>query len=181
VVVPPTGSNVLLFTNAVDSTLLSILDTDDRSFRVVDVKAPVQALFSTSDGRHAVALLTPPMDSTKLGAFSLVPIRDDLPAKLQGTDAPTLGVSVADDHAIVTTRDTGRQLYEAFLAEFPGLRVDAVELPSAPTASGLVPDADVAFVAQEHPEGRITFIGVDTGTTHTLTGFELGVKVVEGD
>jgi hypothetical protein len=181
VVVPPTGSNVLLFTNAVESTLLSILDTDDETFRVVDVKAPVRALFPTDNARHAVALLTPPMDSTKLGAFSLVPIRDDLPAKLQGTDAPTLGVSVANDNAIITTRDDERQLYEAFLAEFPGLRVDAVELASAPTASGMVPDAGVAFVAQHHPEGRITFIGLEAGTTHTLTGFELGVKVVDGD
>lgn len=180
VVVPRTGSNVLLFTNAVSRTWLSILDTDTGTFREVDVKAPIRALFATPDARHAVALLTPPMDSTKLGAFSLVPIRDDLPAKLQGTDAPTLGVSVIDDSAIITTRDSNRQLYEAFLAEFPGLRVDAVELPSAPTASGMVPDAGVAFVAQEHPEGRITFIDLDDGATHTLTGFELGVKVVEG-
>lgn len=181
VVVPPTGSKVLLFTNAIESTLLSILDTENGEFRHVDVKAPIRALFATPNARHAVALLTPPADSTRLGAFSLIPVRDDLPAKLQGTDAPTLGVSVINGNAIITTRDTDQAIYEAYLAEFPGLRVDGVELPSAPTASGMVPDAGVAFVSQEHPEGRITFVELESASTHTLTGFELGVKVVDGD
>jgi hypothetical protein len=32
-------------------------------------------------------------------------------------------------------------------------------------------------VAQRHPEGRITFIDLDTGEQHTLTGFELSTEV----
>ena len=36
-----------------------------------------------------------------------------------------------------------------------------------------------AFVAQAHPEGRITFVDLDSGAHRTLTGFELGAKVVE--
>jgi len=46
-----------------------------------------------------------------------------------------------------------------------------------PQASGLVPEANQAFVAQQHPEGRITFIDLDTNAQHTLTGFELSTKV----
>jgi len=44
-------------------------------------------------------------------------------------------------------------------------------------ASGLVPEANQAFVAQQHPEGRITFIDLDTRELHTLTGFELATQV----
>ena len=42
----------------------------------------------------------------------------------------------------------------------PELTVDAFPLDSVPLphASGLVPEANQAFVAQQHPEGRITFI-----------------------
>jgi hypothetical protein len=40
-----------------------------------------------------------------------------------------------------------------------------------------VPEANQAFVAQQHPEGRITFIDLTTKQQHTLTGFELSTKV----
>jgi hypothetical protein len=88
---------------------------------------------------------------------------------------------VVGEAAIITTRDTTNGVFEADLAAFPGLRVDAVELPSAATARGMVPAAGAAFVAQEHPEGRITFVDLEDARTHTLTGFELGVKVVDGE
>ena len=37
-----------------------------------------------------------------------------------------------------------------------------------------------AWIAQEHPEGRITFIDLDSGQARTITGFELGARVVDG-
>jgi hypothetical protein len=43
-----------------------------------------------------------------------------------------------------------------------------------------VPDANKAFVAQRHPEGRITFIDLETGEPRTMTGFELIAKVNDG-
>jgi hypothetical protein len=46
-----------------------------------------------------------------------------------------------------------------------------------PQASGLVPEARQAFVAQQHPEGRITFIDLESKEVHTLTGFELSAQV----
>jgi hypothetical protein len=44
-----------------------------------------------------------------------------------------------------------------------------------------MPDVGVGFVAQQHPEGRITFIDLVSGEPRTITGFELGSKVVTGD
>ena len=38
--------------------------------------------------------------------------------------------------------------------------------------------AGQAFIAQEHPEGRVTFIDTASGLVRTITGFELGASVV---
>jgi hypothetical protein len=44
----------------------------------------------------------------------------------------------------------------------------------------VVAGARRAFVAQQHREGRITFIDLISGEARTLTGFELGARVVDG-
>lgn len=179
--VPTQGSRVLLYTNATPSDRLTILDTEDDSYRTVVLNAPVQAVIPTGNGSHAVALLSPPQ---RPAAFSLVPVTKNLPPKIQGTDAPIQSVAVlpdSDDYALVTTRGTAPNSYGVYLAKMPELQVDLIPLSSAPTATGVVPDVGVGFVAQEHPEGRITFINLAEASARTLTGFELGVKVVDGE
>jgi hypothetical protein len=47
-----------------------------------------------------------------------------------------------------------------------------------PGATGIVPLAKRGFVAQKHPEGRITFIDLETGAAQTLSGFEIAARVV---
>lgn len=181
VVVPADGDNVLLYTNAIDSDRVTILNGATHEYRTVELKAPVRALFATQDGEHALGLLAPPEGSSKAGAFSLIPVVRELPPKLEGTLAPGFGVAMSNGSAVVTTLDADGSVFEGYIAQFPSLRVDPVELPSAPTASGIVLEANVAFVAQEHPEGRITFVDLDDASARTLTGFELGVKVIDGE
>ena len=118
--------------------------------------------------------------SSKGGAFSLIPVARELPPKLQGTIAPTSGVAVSDTSAIVTTWDAESGEFAAYLASFPGLSLDPIELPSAPLSSGILVDANVGYVAQKHAEGRITFVDLNDASARTLTGFELGVKVIDG-
>ncbi|HEY6727247.1 MAG TPA: hypothetical protein VI197_24605 [Polyangiaceae bacterium] len=181
VVVPPVGFEVLLYTNAIDSDRVTVLDVADASWRTIELKAPVRALFATPDAEHAVALLAPPPGSTKAGAFSLISVREALPPKLQGTVAATFGVALSSGNAIVTTLAERDGDSEAYLASFPSLRLEKLELPSAPLASGILEDARVGYVAQAHPEGRITFMHLSDASARTLTGFELGVKVVDGE
>ena len=40
--------------------------------------------------------------------------------------------------------------------------------------------AGKGFVAQAHPDGRITFVDSKTGEVRTITGFELATQVVDG-
>lgn len=175
------GRYALAFTNAVASPLLAIVDLETGEHRELDLRAPVRAAFLLEDGSHAVVLLTPPAGSARRGAFSLVPVAADLPPKMEGTDAPTRFVSLSSDppRALVTTVGAEDEPHDVLLARFPGLQVDRIRLASTPLASGVVPEAGKGFVAQSHPEGRVTFVGLEDGAAQVLTGFELGGKVVE--
>ncbi|MBI3202334.1 MAG: hypothetical protein HYZ29_12400 [Myxococcales bacterium] len=182
--VSTSGGVALLFTNATPNDHLTLLNTASGvgylTHRTVALKAPVKAVFPAPDGSHAVALLAPGAGSTKPGAFSVIPVAADLPPKIQGTDAPPVGVAIGSNRALVTVRDDAKKLYATYLVRMPELQVDPFKLSSPPLATGMVPVAKVGYVAQEHPEGRITFVTLQDGKARTLTGFELGAKVVDG-
>ncbi len=185
------SETALLYSNATPSahlTLLRLAPSEALAHRTLDLKLPVFSAASSPDGAHAIALLKPSVGSALPGAFAVVPVARNLPAKIQGTQAATVPadlatataamVAIGDTRALVTVTD-GVATHRAYLARMPELIVDAFELASRPLphASGLVPDANQAFIAQEHPEGRITFIDLATGDVHTLTGFELSTQV----
>jgi hypothetical protein len=186
------GATALLYQNSMPSThltLLSLAAGDSyKTHRTVDLKLPVFSAVAAPDGAHAVVLLQPPAGSAKPGAFAVVPIAKHLSAAIQGTQAPTVPldfakdppamVAIDDEHALVTVSD-GAQVHFAYLVSMPALTVDPIQLSSAPLrgASGIVAEANQAFVAQQHPEGRITFIDLASGEQHTLTGFELSSQV----
>lgn len=186
------GDTALLYQNGVPSphlTLLSLRAGEGfAQHRTVDLKLPVFSAKASPDGAHAVVLLNPPAGSAKPGAFAVVPLVKQLPAAIQGTAARTVPldfakeqpamVAIDDAHALVTVTNQA-DVHVAYLVGMPALTVDAIPLASAPLpgASGIVPEANQAFVAQSHPEGRITFIDLDSGKQHTLTGFELSAQV----
>jgi hypothetical protein len=132
-----------------------------------------------------VVLLDTDEASERAGAFSVVPVADTLPAKIQGTDAPPHRVSLAETpsglRGLVTTRDDARGIHAVYLVRMPSLQVDRIDLASPPIAVGLLPELGIGYVAQQHPEGRITFINLETAAPETLTGFELADRVVDGD
>jgi hypothetical protein len=184
------GDVALLYSNAVANTHLTLLDSiKDGGFkhRTVDLKLPVFAAQASTDGAHAIVLLSAPAGSKQPGAFAIVPVAKNLPPKIQGTQAATVPadaskpramIALGDDRALVTVSD-GASVNYAYLARMPELTVDPIALDSVPLpqASGLVPEARQAFVAQQHPEGRITFIDLESKEVHTLTGFELSAQV----
>ena len=96
------------------------------------------------------------------GAFSVVPIANALPAKIVATQALPTAVAVTNDRAVVAERDDATKTFGAYLARMPQLMVDRYPLASPPIAVGVVAGAKRAFIAQQHPEGRLTFIDLDT-------------------
>ena len=84
------------------------------------------------------------------------------------------------DKALVAAGDAYYKRYELVVGSFPSLKVEHYDLASMPVSAGIVAGANKGFVAQEHPDGRITFIDFETGEARTLTGFELASQVVTG-
>jgi hypothetical protein len=81
-------------------------------------------------------------------------------------------------HALVTVRDDASSIFGVHLVDLATRRQDFIELASAPLATGIVAAENKGYVAQEHPEGRITIIDFDEpgGAPLTVTGFELGSR-----
>jgi hypothetical protein len=180
----PGGGTGLLYTNAIPTERITVLSTTATpTYRTVKLYSPVLAVFASADASSAVVLHDKPAGTTtKLGAFSIVPLATTLPAKIVGTDAPPVAVAIAptNDRAVIAERSDAARIYGVYLGRMPSLMVDRYPLASPPIAVGIVAGARRAYVAQQHPEGRITFIDLDTGQARTLTGFELAARVVDG-
>jgi hypothetical protein len=180
--IAPGGNKALLFTNVVAVERFTILDLGAApQYRTVRLYSPVLGIFPTPDAEHAIVL----HDATKgqsesAGAFSIVPIGKTLPAKIVATDAPPTAVATTNDRALVAVRNDATKQFGAYLVRMPELAEQAYALASPPIAVGAVPNAKRAYVAQQHPEGRLTFIDLETGIARTLTGFELSSRVVDG-
>lgn len=179
VVIARDASSALFYTSAIDNTRVLILDLNSLEQTAIDLQAPVQAAFLSEDGRYAAAVMTPPPGSTSSGAFALLITGGNLPPRITGTSTVPRFISVTQDRALVTTWGSQARPAAAFLGKFPQLAIDQLELRSEPLASGMVPDAKQAFVAQAHPEGRVTFIDWQTSAPTEVTGFELSSRVVE--
>jgi len=184
------GDVALLYTNATPSDHVVIVDTKSLSVvRTVSVISPVKAVLTSPDGLHAVALLGQGSSSQKPGGFSLIPLTTSLAPKIVGTDAPPQTVAIGESQALITVngQDPVKKVavQAVYLAELPGFGTTSVTLASPPVSAGLVIDdaagVNLGFVAQSHPEGRITFLDLVTGQPRTLTGFELSARVVQGD
>ncbi|HLL22370.1 MAG TPA: hypothetical protein VK427_09575, partial [Kofleriaceae bacterium] len=57
--------------------------------------------------------------------------------------------------------------------------VTTKQLGSPPSALGILPAAGVAFVAQRHPLGRVTFVRFADNQLRTVTGFDLNSDIVQ--
>jgi hypothetical protein len=178
-VVAEDASVALLYTNAIASSRLTILELDSLEARAVDVTAPIQAAFLTPDAAHAVTIMTPPSGSKAAGAFALVPVAQVLPARIEGTDTVPRFVAVANQSALITTWGAATLPAKTLLGRIPGLTVDTITLGAEPLASGLVLDENRGFVAEAHPQGQVTFINLETAESKTVTGFELSSQVVD--
>jgi hypothetical protein len=186
VAVSSDGTRAVLYTTVTDLDRVTVLNTDPKdaqeylASRTVGVRAPVDAVFIAPDTTHALLALRAGAGATIGGAFGIVPLLAPLGAKIQPTDAPITGVAFAApaSTSAILTSALGKT---AYLVHFPALRVDPVPLPSLPLSSGIVPAENVGYVAQKHPEGRISLINLETAEPRTLTGFELAGAVTDGD
>lgn len=176
------GTTAVFYTNGIDLSRVVVMSLDGApTFRTVELYAPVLAVFPAPNGEHALALHKASFSSNPnvpLGAFSLVPLKTELPSRIIATPGRVSAVatSPSSDRFVVLERSDDRSAFAMHVAEVPVLTAKRYELASPPTAVGIVPAAQRAFAAQQHPQGRISFVDLPTGLVHTLTGFELGAR-----
>ena len=176
----------LLYQNGADNSHLSVLDLRDgmqHAVHTLDLKGPVSAAFAAPGAASAVVFQKPIAGSTKVGLFSGVPTLQKRAAKLVGTDAvpSALAFDDAGSFALVTVGNEKSTAPGVYCVRLDTMQSDFLELASPPAtaATGIVEEAGRGFVAQIHPEGRITFIDLDTAHAHTITGFELAARIVQ--
>lgn len=193
------GETALLFTTAAPVDMLTVLTFQPApTYRSVTLHAPVLAVFPTPDGQNAVVLHQITPTATDEGAFSVVPVGADLPASIQPVPAPPTQVALTNDRALITVSNspTGALVstseaatYGVYVTLMPSLVTVPYPLASAPVAVGIMPEGSdagtmpgdhAAYVAQNYPDGRITFIDLDGGGARTITGFDLSAGIIEG-
>jgi hypothetical protein len=184
------ASVALLYSNASEQYRVTrfAYGADPPEARTVKLHASVLAAFLAPMGTSAIVLHGSTdadggaSGSGVPGAFSLLNLDPELPARLQGLKAPAMGVAIgaSGNRAIVGERDDQKKVYGAWLVRVATQQVDRYELASPPLAVGILEAANRAYVAQKHPEGRVTFVDLDSGLARTLTGFELAARVVDG-
>ena len=199
------GTVAVLYSNAFASERVTVLTLGATpAFHVVRLHAPVLSALPTPDGKFAVVLhalaaavdagtssdagadagVVAPPETTATPdatAFSLVPLDGTQPARIEAADAPiqAVAISPASDRVLLTERDDARQIFGAYLGLMPTLEVRKYPLASPPIAAGVVGGANRGYVAQQYADGRITFLSLDSGDARTLTGYELGARVVQ--
>lgn len=188
ITIAPNDQLALLYANAVPSSHVTLLDTapgDHRfGFRTVDVQGAVRGIYVAPDSRSAITFQTPPAGSSKRGLFSVLPTTAVRSPRIVGTDAEPAEIAFTDAEtgkALVTVHDATSNTRGVYLIGLANLEQNFIPLASEPLpgATGIVPLAKRGFVAQKHPEGRITFIDLETGTAQTLSGFEIAARVVD--
>lgn len=176
----------LLYQNGADNSHLTVLDLrpeQGRALRTVDLKGPVAAVFAAPGAASAIAFQKPIAGSKRAGLWSGVPTLERRSAKIVGTDAvpSALAFDEAGEYALVTVGNDESEAHGVYRVVLGTMQEDFVELASPPAAgaTGIVAGVGRGFVAQTHPEGRITFVDLKTAQAHTITGFELAARILQ--
>lgn len=189
--VTPDGQYALLYSNAINQKLVSLLDLTTLERHTTRLRKGVRWIALAPDGHTALVLHNKipgdpqPTDDVetvldKRYGFSLVNL-DTLFVKLQVTPAEPGAFAFSPDESagylIVADPLTGvRDIDVLDLASFV---VTTLTVGSNPVEIGPVAGTNRIYVSQEHPLGRISFVDVVTGQLRTVTGFQLNSQVIE--
>jgi hypothetical protein len=141
------------------------------------LERPIQSVVLGADGQTGAVIhaqISPKDPATLPHAYTLVSL-PDLSTKLQQVHvAPGQLLLTPDgEHGFLLLPQSRR----VDLLDLSSFIVDTLPLGSVPTAAGYASGTDKVFVNQDHPDGRMTFIGVRDGSVKTVTGYALNDEI----
>lgn len=193
VTISPDGRRALLYTTAFAVERVTVMDlTASNPLNVIRLRKSVRAVTFAPDGRTALVVhdrtpgnpdeagidLETRIDRS-FGYTLIEPSAQFARLQLTPSDVGPLAIVPDGTHAFVLLRDDARQIAQAHRVSLQSFAVETLTLGSPPSSVGAVPSTQRAFIGQDHPEGRITFIDWTTGALQSVTGFELNSRIVD--
>ncbi|HEY0138838.1 MAG TPA: hypothetical protein VGB85_32355, partial [Nannocystis sp.] len=144
------------------------------------VEVPVASVGISPDSRNAILVhAQDPGSPAAAWSYSLFDLTPKFPLlKRQTTQAAPGPVLFTPDgaRAAVLLRDDPSNIRKVDLVDLNNFIVAPLLLGSPPEGAGYVEATGKIFVSQEHPTGRITFVGA-MGQVQTVTGYVLNDSV----
>lgn len=193
VTMSPDGARALVYSTAAmteRATLLDLAGTDAPA--VLRLRKTVRAVAFAPGGGSALivhgrsegSVTEPGIDlETQIDrsfGYSVLNVAERFTRlQLTSADVGPFALVPGGSHAFVLLRDDARHVALTQRITLASLTIQDIALGSPPVSVGAVPATERAFIGQDHPEGRITFIDWNTGTQQSITGFELNSRIVE--
>lgn len=189
------GHRGILFTNATAEERLTVIELDqaDYPFQHWPLQKTIRAVHLSPDGETAIVVhAKAPGDPDDAATFdeyidrshgySVFEVGRGF-AKLQITPVETGSLAFAPDapraYVALDGGDQEGAVTELQIIELDTGVVRPVALRSPPDAVGVLPGAQVSFVSQRHPLGRISFLDIAGGNMRTITGFDLNSRIID--
>lgn len=173
------GERAVLFTNADDIERVHVFTTSDATLKTYLTVKPILGVSLAPGDARAVVFHEggdgTPLDDfdaamDTLHAFSIFNLDSGLLTPVQTPQQAEI-ISFSDDGALALLPMPDSK--SVILAHLTSGLADEIAFSTKPLDGGIVTELGLAFVLQEHPLGRISFIDVDTLHVDTITGFLL--------
>jgi hypothetical protein len=188
--VTPDGSRAVLYTTIGGIKALALLDLNKEGYpwQSYPVQKSVVAVAVSDAGSTAVVFHEAEsfnadasgLDKTIAGAqgFTLFDLDSGYRKLIQTDHYWTSHLFVVDskgndEKAYVLTPDAAQLSHSVQQIDLDTYIVEPLTIASAPTSMVYVPTSRKVAVAQDHLNGRLTFIDVDSGEQYSVTGYEL--------
>ncbi len=186
--VAPDGDSVLLHTTVggdeTDRRVLTNMTWTGLTWNVSStlLERQIKSVAAGTDSNTAVVIHQPvtPTLTSFANAYSLVNLAQ-LQVKFQQIPVSPgqLLLTPDGDSGFLLLRDDAKGIKQTDIIDMGTFIVDTLVLGSPPTASGYSQGTDKVFIAQDHPAGRMTFIGVQDGVVKTVTGYALNDEITD--
>lgn len=183
--ITPMADRTLLYSSLDALPVMGVLAFDSGTLKTYPLRNQIRSVAMAQDGQTAVVIHRPqnlnvPQDTPQLRfraaeGLTLFHLNSGYqrPITLPGQPIDLIMTQDTDDRSIVYVMLHSQD--GVLRLDMQSARTDFLQLPRQPLQLGVV--AGKIFVAQDAPQGRITFVDVSSGERRTVSGYELNAGI----